>query len=249
MEETATEPAPKRHENLKAMVAMALLCYGPLLAFSITHMVLYRLGVVPALHGLTRSYTWWFIACAILSLQYFSFPKLRRVAVMLPLSLLVAVACLGIAFAVNFKAVRVEGDSMEPTLLPGDVLLMDLTEPADARFGIYVLDVPDEEHNPLIKRLVGFPGEAIDVRYGRVFANEEEVYPRDGSAPDSWNRERPAYARFYDGAVMLNDDEYFFLGDNPPDSRDSETDVVCRLRNNCSRDCRRNPRETAGWPL
>jgi hypothetical protein len=72
-----------------------------------------------------------------------------------------------LAITLNFKAVRVEGNSMEPSLHPGDVLLVDLTIEPGLPGGIYVLDVEGEEHNPLIKRLVGLPGETIDVRYGR----------------------------------------------------------------------------------
>jgi signal peptidase I len=126
-----------------------------------------------------------------------------------------------LAIAVNFRAVRVEGTSMEPTFLPGDVLLIDLTVEPGLPGGVYVLDVEGEEHNPLIKRLVGLPGETIDVRYGRVFADDCEVYPRDGTASDTWNETRPAQARFYSGGRTLGEDEYFFLGDNPPESHDS----------------------------
>ena len=103
----------------------------------------------------------------------------------------------------------------------GAFLPLDLTATPDTRLGIFVLDVEGEKHNPLIKRLVGLPGETVDVRYGRVFANELEVFPRDGTPPDVWNETRPAHARYYSGGRTLNEGEYFFLGDNPPDSRDS----------------------------
>ena len=111
--------------------------------------------------------------------------------------------------------------TLRRTLQPGDILLLDLTATPDTRFGVFVLDVEGEKHNPLIKRLVGLPGETVDVRYGRVFANELEVFPRDGTPPDVWNETRPAHARYYSGGRTLNEGEYFFLGDNPPDSRDS----------------------------
>jgi signal peptidase I len=127
---------------------------------------------------------------------------------------------LGLLVAVNFKAVKVQGNSMQPTLQPGDVLLVDLTEQPDTRQGIYVLDLADENHAHLIKRLVGLPGEAMEVRYGRVFADDVEVYPRDGTPQDTWYEERPAHARYFDGP-RDNGDGYFVIGDNPPVSRDS----------------------------
>jgi signal peptidase I len=220
MEEPKPQPG-KLRRNLRAVGLMTLACYGPMLLFQIVHLVLYRTGTVPRLNGLMSSYPWWFILCVNLSLVYHSFPKMRRVVPMMLVSALLGVLCMGAALAVNFKAVRVEGQSMTPTLQPGDVLLVDLTDMPEDSGGIYVLDVEEEEHHPLIKRLVGLPGETIDVRYGRVFSDDQEVYPRDGTPSDTWNKNRPAQARFYSGGKALGEGEYFFLGDNPPDSRDS----------------------------
>ncbi|MBZ0137925.1 MAG: signal peptidase I [Planctomycetes bacterium] len=135
-------------------------------------------------------------------------------------SLMIGAGLLGVLIAVNFKAVKVEGNSMQPNLQPGDVLLVDLTEEPGERYGIFTLNLPEGDHAHVIKRLVGLPGESMDVRYGRVFADDAEVYPRDGTATDSWNSERPANARFYSGP-RENGESYFVLGDNPPDSRDS----------------------------
>jgi type IV secretory pathway protease TraF len=43
----------------------------------------------------------------------------------------------------------------------------------------------------------------------------------DGAPSDTWNETRPAQSRFYTGGKTLGEGEYFFLGDNPPESRDS----------------------------
>ncbi|MCB9895787.1 MAG: signal peptidase I [Planctomycetes bacterium] len=206
MSEPAVEPT-----RIPTIVSVLTLIAGGLLAL----FILTVLGVVPLTRGL---YLWpviWAGATGILG-----FTRLKPMPVTV-LSIVAGMATLGGLIAVNFKAVRVEGQSMEPTLMPGDVLLVDLTEPPMGRYGIYVLDVEGEDHNPLIKRLVGLPGESMDARYGRILADKQEVYPRDGSASDTWNKARPAYARFYTGTMDLAEDEYFFLGDNPPDSRDS----------------------------
>lgn len=139
----------------------------------------------------------------------------------LPAGLLSGVTGLGalvVILSVNFKAVRVEGDSMLPGLQRDDVLLVDLTDGTPRRFGVYVIERAGKD--ALIKRAVGLPGEHIEARYGRVFAAGDEVYPRDGSPSDEDYRERPARARLY-GGLDLGDDEYFFLGDNPPVSNDS----------------------------
>lgn len=220
MSDAAPKPQSKLRENLKGLGAIALLCYGPFLFIRFLHFALHLLDVVPLMSGLTWPYFGAFVCAAVLSQVYYSAPKTRRAGLMLPASILATLICLGVGLAVNFKAVKVEGNSMQPYLQPGDVLLVDLTAGPDYRYGIYTLNLPDGEHAHVIKRLVGLPGEKMDVRYGRVFADDTEVYPRDGSASDTWNETRPANARFYSGP-RDNGEKYFVLGDNPPDSRDS----------------------------
>ncbi|MCA8911057.1 MAG: signal peptidase I [Planctomycetes bacterium] len=213
-EPVAEQPAQSSgvHKAVAFALAPALLCllvYGALVLA----------GALPVFHGLHMGlFVAWPITGVLLGAVL-----ARKRGVLSGLSALIGLLIVLVCFYVNFRAVKVEGESMLPTLQPGDVLLMDLTvRPGQGdRFGIFVLDVEGEAHNPLIKRLVGLPGETVDVRFGRVFADEMEVFPRDGTAPDSWNETRPAHARFYDGGRKLGDDRYFFLGDNPPDSRDS----------------------------
>jgi signal peptidase I len=206
-------PAPAKKFDLHpAALAAALL---PPVIFS----GVYILGVVAAFWTSMPGLQLWFIPWAVIGGVTVMF-RFRPVPTLL-LSLLVGVGAFVLAIAVNFNAVRVEGSSMEPTFHAGDVLLIDLTVEPGLPGGVYVLNVEGEEHNPLIKRLVGLPGETIDVRYGRVFSDDREVYPRDGTPSDTWNKNRPAQARYYSGGKTLGNNEYFFLGDNPPDSRDS----------------------------
>ncbi len=111
---------------------------------------------------------------------------------------------------------------MLPTFHPGDVLLVDETVAPNTPLAIYVIHVQREEHNPLIKRLVGMQGQTVTGGYDRVFTDGVEVHPRTGTAADSWNEDRPADRRIYlRRALTLAEGEYFFLGDNPPESRDS----------------------------
>lgn len=208
-----TEPTAEQSRTRRNATILAA---APAILAPLVTGTLIKLEVLPPLPGLTIFFVVWLLGAALLPLL-----KPKRAWLGLPYTFAVAVPVLLITLLVNFRAVKVEGDSMLPTLQPGDVLLIDLRAQPDQRYGIFVLEVEGEDHNPLIKRLVGLPGESIDVRYGRVFAGEQEVYPRDGSAPDSWNESRPAYARFYSGPKQLAEGEFFFLGDNPPDSRDS----------------------------
>lgn len=68
---------------------------------------------------------------------------------------------------------------------------------------------------PLIKRLIGLPGETIEITNGEVLINGnvlDEPY-LDGIST-------PCYDT-YCGPITLGPDEYFFIGDNRPNSRDS----------------------------
>lgn len=44
-----------------------------------------------------------------------------------------------------------------------------------------MLDVPNEKHHPLVKRLVATPGQTLIVRDGRLYADGERVFPADDS--------------------------------------------------------------------
>ncbi|MBE7491883.1 MAG: signal peptidase I [Planctomycetes bacterium] len=171
-------------------------------------------GVLPDIRGLFPVFVVWVFASAMVPLAY-----IRKIyCLLIVLGLLVPITAA--VLAMNFRTARVEGPSMLPVLVEGDVLLVD--ERADlVPLGIYVLEV-EGENNPLVKRLVGLPGQTMDARYGRLFADDTEVHPRRGDAPDTWNTDRPVPSIFTSRLPRrLEDGQYFFLGDNPPVSRDS----------------------------
>lgn len=117
--------------------------------------------------------------------------------------------------------------SMVPTLAVGDRLMI---EKISYRFGqpqrgdIVVFRPPDEAvkctpHNPpptpikdaYIKRIVGLPGETVEVRKGTVFINNQ---PLD----EDYLEEAPKYSF---GPVTVKDNSYLVLGDNRNESCDS----------------------------
>ncbi len=198
-------PHPRVHTLLLGLLPIALGTLG-LAVWVLPFMP----GLAPFLLG------WWVLGLGLGLVRW------RRLWVAPALALPLALPPLVLTLAVNFRVVRVEGSSMLPSLVPGDVLLVDETAGPEVPLALYVVDVPGEKHNPLVKRLVGLPGAGMEVRYDRLFADDVEVHPRLGDAPDTWNEVRPVAQRGYvRRKLTLGPNEYFFLGDNPPESRDS----------------------------
>ncbi len=136
----------------------------------------------------------------------------------------------GLAIALYFviqtfivQTYRVEGQSMDRTLHDGQHLLIDKLTPrfdSYSRGDIVVLHPPDqaEASTPYIKRVIGVPGDHVEIRAGGVWINGvrlDEPYVPDGAATRS---EDPAF-----DTVDLGPDEVWVMGDNRLHSVDSRT--------------------------
>lgn len=84
------------------------------------------------------------------------------------------------------------------------------------RFDIIIFKYPDDESQLFIKRLIGLPGETVEIRDGKVYINGSET-PLD----DSFTPETPNGGRYDFGPVVVPEDCYFMLGDNRNNSKDS----------------------------
>lgn len=114
-------------------------------------------------------------------------------------------------FRRTFLAVEVSGNSMSPTLEPGDFVLVRRRAPLHEITGrIAYLRGPDGR--PLLKRVVGAPGESL--RVGR----HVEVNGRPLIEPYAAGETPPPQ---YRGVHRLPAGEYFVLGDNRSASTDS----------------------------
>lgn len=103
--------------------------------------------------------------------------------------------------------VRVDGNSMKNTFEDGDLLLLFKLGNVD-RFDVVVLDEDDDEI--IIKRIIGLPGETVEIKNGKIYINEEEI------SDDYGYGETSDYEK-----TTLSADEYFILGDNRLISKDS----------------------------
>ena len=119
------------------------------------------------------------------------------------------------------------GHSMETTLSDGDNLIVDkisyrFRDPE--RFEIIVFPFQYEEHTYYIKRIIGLPGETVQVIDGYVYINGEMLDENYGLEV----MDDPGIAA---EPITLGEDEYFVLGDNrnhSSDSRDPSVGVLHR---------------------
>lgn len=116
-------------------------------------------------------------------------------------------------FVMNY---RVVGHSMVPTIQEGQFLLIDkigytLFE-RPQRGDIIVFNPPNMAGQIYIKRVIGLPGEVVELRDGRVYINGEPL-------AEEWQTIPAPTARW--GPAQVGKDEVFVLGDNRPGSLDS----------------------------
>ena len=104
--------------------------------------------------------------------------------------------------------VRVNGTSMVPTLDGGEIMILNKLGHID-RYDIVVLDI-EEEQEELIKRIIGLPGETVEIKNNEVYINDELLGEEYGYGV-TYNIDK----------ITLKDDEYFVLGDNRIVSKDS----------------------------
>jgi signal peptidase I len=171
---------------------------------------------------------------------------------------------------------RIPSGSMLPTLLIGDHLFVNkfiygpkvpftdirlpgLREPergdvvvftvARSSSGIYPADrQPELPHDDFVKRIVGLPGDRVEVRGGRVYVNDEQVelVQTDATFVDDSGRSLLLQRELLDGcdhevlddpnsmglrgaAFTVEPDRYFMMGDNRDHSNDSRKWGTVRL--------------------
>lgn len=124
---------------------------------------------------------------------------------------------------------EVEGASMETTLYDGDNLIVDkisyrFRDPQ--RFDIIVFPFKYQENTFYIKRIIGLPGETVQIDdKGVIYINGEVL-------EESYGREviRADNVGIAAEPIKLGEDEYFVMGDNRNNSTDSRTSIVSNIK-------------------
>ena len=132
----------------------------------------------------------------------------------------IAVVCLFAFVAVWYFGQRVStvGDSMSPVLRNGDVALVNriVYNATTPKRGDVIVFKPkgNENDHYYIKRIVGLPGETIEIIENRVYIDGERL-------EEDYETTNIDDVGVVDEKLKLAGDEYFVLGDNREQSEDS----------------------------
>lgn len=113
---------------------------------------------------------------------------------------------------------RVDGHSMDPNLHHGEYLIVDKISyrlPFDwrpiQRGDVVVFEAPTQPGKDFVKRIIGLPGETIEIKQGQVFINGQPLVEPYGARKDRFSME----------LRTIPEGDYFVMGDNRGNSNDS----------------------------
>lgn len=120
-----------------------------------------------------------------------------------------------------FSSTRVEGHSMEPTFTTGDRVI---TSKITYRVGdpkrddVIIFQAPDDPKKDYIKRVIGLPGDFVEIKDGKVYVNNKQIienYTQKNVLTDTYGYDKWNVTEGY----------IFVLGDNrnPGASKDSRS--------------------------
>lgn len=125
-----------------------------------------------------------------------------------------------IAFLIRYFIIQpfvVEGSSMQPSLSDGDYILIDkITYRAATpkRGEVIVFKFPQNPKLNFIKRIIGLPGEKVEVNSEGVFINGIKLVEDYTNVP----KEKVSPL-----TIQLNENQFFVMGDNRDHSSDSRS--------------------------
>lgn len=113
------------------------------------------------------------------------------------------------------QAFWIPSGSMIPTLEPGDRVLVlkfwySLPKVSPKRGQIAVFKYPVDPRRDFVKRIIGLPGDTVEIKQGMLYVNGSAVFEPYVKNMDTYNMDE----------IIVPDKSYFCLGDNRPNSQD-----------------------------
>lgn len=113
----------------------------------------------------------------------------------------------------------VSGSSMDPTFKDADYLIVDQISKRfeeTPRGSVVIIKYPVDPSKFFIKRLIGFPGDTIEIKNGKVLIFNK-INPEGRELKEPY----VVYPKTENFKIELADDQYFVMGDNRAGSSDS----------------------------
>jgi signal peptidase I len=140
----------------------------------------------------------------------------------------IAAVLIFVALQATTQSFEIDGRSMVPTFLDHQRVLVNrfvYTRSSVSLMGeegylfhgpqrgdVIVFKPPTNEQTDFVKRVIGVPGDVVDIRDGEVYVNGERTDYVDVETDER---------SFFDFPITVPDNEYFVLGDNRRASNDS----------------------------
>lgn len=157
-------------------------------------------------------------------------PIIRKIIIEAVIWIVEIAAVLFLAYFIIYYALEktnMVGISMENTLKDGDAIIINkfsyrISKPK--RFDVIVFKQSGNEHSYYnVKRIIGLPGETVQIKNGEIIINGNVV-------EDIINADPMSNYGLAEEPLKLEDNEYFVLGDNRNNSEDSRFASVGTIR-------------------
>lgn len=119
----------------------------------------------------------------------------------------------------------VKGASMEPNFHDYEYLIIDEISyrfNTPERGEVIVFRYPNNPQDYFIKRVIGLPGETVEIKGGRVYIKNDEN-PKGFLLLEKYLSDDSSTYSMRENKLTLSEDEYYVLGDNRTASKDSRT--------------------------
>ena len=127
----------------------------------------------------------------------------------------------------SFASMLFSRSEMDVTLSGGDTVLMDtlIYQVGSPKRGDVIAFKPNGSStgHSSIKRVIGLPGETVQIHDGNIYINGKQL-------KEDYGRETIRNPGLASEAVTLGEDEYFVLGDNRNNSADSREPSVGNIQ-------------------
>ena len=142
----------------------------------------------------------------------------KKIAIFVLEILLMNLLAYGVVRSFGIR-MTIAGESMEPTLSSGDVVLLNKLGSIDTNDIVVFQPSSNLSAQYSVKRVIGTPGDKIVISGGDVYVNDVLFH----NIADTEDIEDAGLAST---EIVLGEDEYFLLGDNRNNSEDSRYETI-----------------------